>query len=40
MAHKECAQQTAKVCRKAPKGFFDSLAAPIRLMRMGALFNM
>ena len=25
MAHKECAQQTAKVCRKAPKGFFDSL---------------
>ena len=22
---KLCAQQTAKTCRKAPKGFFDSL---------------
>ena len=23
-----CAQQTAKTCRKAPKGFFDSLSGP------------
>ena len=25
---KLCAQQTAKTCRKAPKGFFDSLSSP------------
>ena len=25
MANKLCAQQTAKICRKAPKGIFDSL---------------
>ena len=28
IAHKECAQQPAKNCRKAPKGFFDSLSHP------------
>ena len=29
IAHKECAQQTAKNCRKAPKGFFDSLGTGV-----------
>jgi len=30
MAHKECAQQTAKIWRKAPKGIFDTLSSSLR----------
>ena len=32
---KFCAQQTAKTCRKTPKGFSDSLSAPGSRRAMG-----